>query len=520
MATKGFWYRYFHGEPLIGDKKTNATFWNRGTELLSGVDHAPISGRFEPSPWGHTVAALAGRVLPLKPLTGHGFTTGPAWRSGLERATARLVVPAGCTALHVAELDAWLYAGGAAAAAAIVANRVLHFVSHTERSLAPVMNEDGELVAPVWTPPGRKPKAKLPDVVRWADRVEYMRTLPEGVVYLGDQLVNGELVPLTHSFNGDAPHAAVSMSTGRGKSELYRSVLPQLIAQGADADIIDMKWISLHEFDGRPGVRIVRTIEGARSVISEFKAEMMARYEQLASVPKREHAALLATYKRRALVFEEMNTFSMLSKDYWLAEKQSSDPRTEPWMREWVQILAMARQVKMHGLMAGQRLDAKTIGDSSGNARDMVGAWVLSNPTVQTWKMAGGTGKPPTSNAKGRHVLKRGGSVTPYQGVFASSDDEVLDFMVTRSNVGTDVLDADLGQERGRPGGTPGSDLGQPQTLVTVRELAEQLGIGLEAARSRAKRGEFGEPVAKDPHGAGLYTAPSYDARTVVLDQD
>lgn len=505
--------RYFRGEPLFLGPKTNATFWNRGTAVLEHVAHAPVSGRYEPSPWGHAVAALAGRVLPLKPLTGHGFTTGPAWRAGLERATARVVVPLGALGVYweTALLDPWwiypwLVTGATGALGGLAANRTGHFRNTHELSAARRL--------------GRP--AVLPDVVRWADRTEFIRTLPEGVFYLGDQLVNGKLAPLTHSINGDAPHVAVSMSTGRGKSELYRSLLPQLLRQGADADVIDMKKISLHEFEGQPGVRICRDIDAVPAVITNFKDEMDARYDQLVKLPKREHPALLATYKRRVLTFEEMNTFALLSKAKWMDEKLSGDPRTEPWMRDLIICGAMARQVKMHILMAGQRLDAKATGDSSGNFREMIAAWVLSNPTRQMWKMAGGDGKPPTSDVRGRHVLKRNDSVVVYQGVWAETDDEVLDFMLTRSDGGTDVLPVDLGQNSTRPVGTTKPDLGQTPTLLTVREVAARLGIGVEAARSRAKRGEFGEPIAHDLQGAGLYAnpTPSYDPSLVLVDTD
>ncbi|MFF9908774.1 hypothetical protein ACF1HU_35840 [Streptomyces olivaceus] len=245
-----------------------------------------------------------------------------------------------------------------------------------------------------------------PAFVSYADVVDALRKVKDGrpLVGLGTRadVVHGD-------FDQEAPHWALSMGTGAGKSTFLRLTIAQLARFTAyegkpgpveRIDIMDPKRISQNCFRGVPGVYIHKTAESWVRTVQEFRAEMERRYETLDEDDK-------AVFPRRFLFIEEMNSFTRLIKEWWDSVREKSDPRTPPVVNDISFILNQGRQARMHVVSVFQQMNARAAGGSE--ARDQYGMKLLARFSPAAWNMLVGTyPRPKSSRHAGRAIVMVG----------------------------------------------------------------------------------------------------------------
>ncbi len=339
----------------------------------------------------------------------------------------------------------------------------------------------------------RPPEIKT--IVPYADVRDFMLSQPAGSLVLGID-ASGEL--LVHSLDSDEPHIALSMGTGRGKSTFYLSVIAQLLEQGADVDIADVKQISLEELRDVDGVTIHREIHAIWDALKSFRMELGERMEVVKQLPLDEWDSYLNSLRRRVFVFEEMNAFRSLSQTYWDRVRQPGQRATPEIYGVLSEILMMGRALRMHVFVAGQRLSAKAIGD--GDNREQFGLRLLSNPSRQTWNLLADGTMPARSKVRGRAVAVRAGENTIFQGVYMKLPD-VLAHVTVRRDPSTYVLPSYVSITRENT-----EDMGHgTRVLVTLGEYARESGQSVDALRKASQRPGFPASVATGERGARLY---------------
>lgn len=257
-----------------------------------------------------------------------------------------------------------------------------------------------------------------PKFVSYADVVAEMLKSTEArpLIGLGTR---GEAV--RGDFDQEAPHWALSMGTGAGKSTFLRLTIAQLarrtgVVGGVERiDIMDPKRISLNCFRGVPGVYIHKTAEAWVRTVQEFRAEMERRYDVLDNDDK-------AEFPRRILFIEEMNSFTRLIKEWWDSVREKSDPRTPPVMNDISFILNQGRQAKMHIVSVFQQMNARAAGGSE--ARDQYGMKLLARFSPSAWNMLVGTyPRPKSSRHPGRAVVLVGDDQRTIQMAFITAEE-------------------------------------------------------------------------------------------------
>lgn len=577
-AKTALWYAAT-GRPINGLRKTNARFFVRGTRILDGLEVPPRSGWCEPTRYGHALAYRLEELFPQRGSErGHGYVTGAAYRSWLEMMVLRWSLLAGTTVVPVAyavnpDVTApWLVMTGVGTVGAVATRQVqivtaglkrqtrhavvsqLHdafgsrqprvrleydgrrlvelavgipsgvvLTDVTQKSIKAVISK----VAPTLTEADwpnmvndrtvvLTAPQEAPTLVKYAQVRQAMLDAPSGTLVLG---VDASDHVVTHSLDNDAPHVLVTMESGGGKSVKYRSLISQLVEQGAKVDILDVKQISLHEFADSPGIDIYTDVAAIWDLVSTFKTEMMERYEELKAVSYKEHPRLLAGYQRKVLFFEEMNGFQLASQVYWDSIRGQGERAAIPALQDLAEILAMARQVKMNVFVAGQRIDRKTLGGSS--AFENFGLRLLSNPSTATWRMHGDGKKPAGSKIKGRHVALIGGTTVIHQGIYTTQDEAVQHCATQREQWPVVVRQSQVKPQDGAYVRRATERAG-----ITLREIADRSGKTLAAVRKQRERetwpvvGTDGKSDLFDMAMLARVGTPSFDPNEVVTDTD
>lgn len=370
------------------------------------------------------------------------------------------------------------------------------------------------------------PVPEPPDQVKYDAILDTMLALPEGKLYIGQDNRGRDVV---HDLDTDAPHIAMSMPTGKGKSTQFRLVLSQLIAQGADVTLVDVKRVSLHEFRATEGINIVRDTQACWDVIRLYLAEVEERYAQLEAVDVTKWPAIMAKWTRRVLVIEELNAFFNYSRIHWDAIRTSKDRAKPPIYDTFGSILMMARAAKMHVLVASQRFEAATIG--GGANRTQFGLRLLGNPSAQDWKMLGEGTKPRGAMSKqaGRVAAVLAGESQIVQLGFLTLEQARHHAATYRSPLSV-VAPSYLPSNQQKDGGPSYDDASKNgKAGITLREYAALHDDSLEALRAAVQRAGL-EHVGTGAHNAKLYDpakltnlrsgTPSYDPSTVVVDSD
>lgn len=528
--------RFITGHPVSGYWNTNATYW------LNGIQS---TGRREPY-------------------------SGLAWQAGYKRFLLRWSVVGwvaevaafnaldGTTDLQTLTVDSAPVLAGAAFAVSKIQKRrtrELHALEHAVRAnVRPVLGVERPIV--VATREGRKVTSvavsiprraavntaslrKLTDAVHqvvgsdWdverpdltesrmvsffrpidVDEVltydavrEVMLAQGPGNLYLGHTR-RGD--PVTVNLDTDSPHILYSASTGRGKSATLRLLIAQLIEQGAWIDICDVGRFSLSEFKDVDGVTVTTNVAKIQDVIETFAQEMGERMDRVEEQPWDQQDAYRKNFVRRVLVIEEANSFYAQVMRYWEQTKPAGAKAKPPVFGTLSEVLSMARKVRMHVLLVGQRIGADIIG--GGNNRENFGVRLLANPTLQTWRMFAEGKMPPGARTRkagvvvlifaGEQEIVKQAFLTQAEALEHASNPRVP--YVLPSYVPGDPVTSE----------NAGSDLGHG-TSLTLAELAELTGQTVPALRKAAQRPGFPEPVGIGERGAKLYDPTDFTERT------
>lgn len=210
------------------------------------------------------------------------------------------------------------------------------------------------------------------------------------------------------NLDDDAPHIALSIGTGGGKTSLLRLIIAQLIRHGVQRiDIIDPKRVSHNWARGIPGVFIYRTITQQMECVHNFRLRMESRYDALDT-----NDAL--TFPRHVLIIEEQNSWTGLARQYWEDYRMNLPPnergrvsRVNPAISDLSFCLFQGRQANMNIISVFQRMSARAAGD--GDMRENYGAKILARFSPQTWKILIGTSPVPrSSRINGRGIFALG----------------------------------------------------------------------------------------------------------------
>lgn len=225
-----------------------------------------------------------------------------------------------------------------------------------------------------------------PGEVTFADMREDFEAGPEHLIPVG-RTTRGQTVRI--DLDGDAPHLAYSGGTGAGKTTFLRGVIAYLIRHGAEEVIIcDPKRISLSKpFRDVPNVRIIRDSADWPAAIAYVKDRMMQRYRWAESQPDPE--AAIAGFRRLVLVIEEGGSLADMLRDDWRAVRSREDPAEPPALTDLRHIGFQGRQGKVTLLWVVQQGNAKDTGGSA--LRDQFAGRIMVRYQAAAWRMLVGT---------------------------------------------------------------------------------------------------------------------------------
>jgi Helicase HerA, central domain len=441
-------------------RRTNATFWRRGTRVVT-----PLAGR-PPSWWDYRAGVerlaveLAAGVVALGVLWlyAHGHRVGVV--RGLLAAGA--VAAAGCgwwtadraltwrhrrevvaplaAAIHQAvgrheherasrylDLPADYAEPGARPmvirlpetwAGTEAQRRAVEDVVRARLGLSDVVFGWGEAV-------GRRPRVKItprhhpPDRVLFADDEvrQLVEAAPESAPLIG--LAAGDRT-VAVDLDAESPHVLVSASTGGGKSVILRALTAQLLHNGAEAVVIDLKRHSHRWCRGIPGVTYLRDVEAIHHALVALGAEGERRNQV---VDEHQGDGDPDVGPRLVVVVEESNATIARLKRWWDRNRDKSDPRTSPAIDALADVLFMGRAVRMHVLLVAQSATANALGGPE--VREQFAVRILARYSRNAWMMLAPevTPAPPSTRHVGRAQVVLGGAATATQVLFTRDDE-------------------------------------------------------------------------------------------------
>ncbi|MEU5430782.1 pRL2-11 [Streptomyces olivoreticuli] len=412
--------RFVSGRELDGVRRTNATFFKRGSRVLDGVEDRV--GR-----WSYL----------------------PGWqRSGIRQLGVGAAAGGGLGYWADPEqtVNALQY-GGVAAGGLVVAGGVLHVVRN--RGQAELMREWVEplhlaLMDPLGIPSGTRPRDYLhipknfsdddaeiridlpvnlqfneqkvaemvvkklalqgvsfswkyegkdpyvlvkkvhrpPSKVVFSDPKvkELVKKVPESAPLIG--LERGQKI-VSVDLDAESPHVLVNAGTGGGKSVILRTIASQLIHHGARAYILDFKRVSHQWARGVKNVTYCRDIEDIHEALIYLGAE--GRRRIYAAEKLGDDADPSAVGPRMVILLEEINATMKQLTRYWEQTKEKGDPKISPAIDALAEILFMGRAVRLHVLLVAQSATARALGGPE--MRENFATRILARYTQNAWKM-------------------------------------------------------------------------------------------------------------------------------------
>ncbi|MFB6876384.1 pRL2-11 [Streptomyces sp. NPDC056323] len=430
--------RFLAGRPMDGKRKTDATFWRKGTRVLPKVD-AKVSRSSYRAGWQRLTFRIGG----LAATGGAGYWA--LWENQDSTfATARDIWENPDPALATLETS-----GIAAASAAAVGGvayglltrgrrefmrewvtplhealavplgmseltdprRYLHVPRNFSDDDAQIridvpthmrFNEDQvadlivkklalENVSFTWRRAGKdthvivKKRKVPPKKLSLSDPGvrEILAKMPESAPLIG--LGSGKKkvsVDLDH----DSPHVLISAGTGGGKSTILRAICCQFVHNGALAYVLDFKRISHTWARGVPGVTYCRDIGEIHDALVHLAQEGRHRLtlaEQLADDVLEKESWRVGP--RIVILLEEVNATMAQLKRYWAKIRESGGPKTSPAVEALAEILYMGRQVRLHVLLVAQSATANAVGGPA--MREQFATRILVRYTLNAWRM-------------------------------------------------------------------------------------------------------------------------------------
>lgn len=386
----------------------------------------------------------------------------------------------------------------------------------------PVSAEWSEVGASVFADLSAAPTP--PREVSWASIERAARAAESETLVVG-ATSGGQRV--TVSLAEDAPHIAMSGASGTGKSVLARVMLVPRVAFHGDGLIITdpkkfshWRWAGGGKVDPRR-IRYAWRTEELHEAWLEIAAEMARRIEM--------DEEDLAQQRRVFILVEEINTQTKRLQRHWRAERKriivaaklalADDPAADidlgdldppvqsPAIVAMQEAVAMGRELKMHVVVAAQRLSASVFGGNGGDIRESFqGGRFIAKWDRRLWKMLVDTidyvACP--SGPRGIWGVARGDGFDILRVPFLSERDALA--LVTDKAV--PVHGPVLGQQQERGQVDTSTDRPALTTAVTLAEALDILpgqdgprALSLEGLRTASKRPGFPMPLAKDDGG-------------------
>lgn len=328
------------------------------------------------------------------------------------------------------------------------------------------------------------PTPRPPDKVLAEQYMEHLLNATEAEPFFG---IGRNNKPEYGSWDEESPHLLISMGTGAGKSEVAKSISVQVLRHGGKIFICDYKRRSHRWATGVENVTYWKDIQDIHNGIIEFAAVATQRNIDT-DVPGED----INPGPRHVLVLEELNATMAKLKWYWMLNREKDDPKVSPAVTALMEILYMGRAVKCNVVAIGQRLSAKAMGDP--DARDNFPIKLLSRYTGQTWKMLAPEVSPmPVSPRKpGRIYMVRGGEAIEIQVVYFK-DEIARNFVTLRDHEAVESTPTLLGEQ--------GTHEVVPLRRVTLSEAVDSgiVGCTLKSLQNYSHRDKrFPKPVGKD----------------------
>lgn len=548
LGFNGRWaylYRWFSGRPLNGHRYTDATGFRYGTMSLDVSGHAttfqllPGYRRFLVA----RVPAMAVPVLAILWMLGHWLVV-----STLVTGTLLAITPSVRSAWRTRRFRRDVIEPLAGGVAAVAKSRSVRGQGHRTVQLPENFRDLDEAAIKINLPPDwigeEGDKARLTKLVANRLNLEELSPSwslhgaqpsvsfsvppkpPAGVTFaeaLADAEAAEDSAPMIgygprrkvelFSLLLESPHALINGGSGAGKSVLLAWLIAQFMRRGYGVLVLDAKFVSHMWLRRVPGVLYASEAEELHDALIWLDAEILRRSRLVSSAADTDAAS--ASLVPLVAILEEINGASNRLRAYWKSAKGPEDPMMSPALTALANLANMGREMRVHILMAGQSLTAKSVGGPEG--RESFGARMLGRATSNAWKMLAPQIKPaPVKRQKpGRWHIVVGDTLREFQVPFVDLKNEVTPDSTARliewATGGKPVPDVAAlmaaweGGTTTRSSGDPSSEPVVPAG-ISLRLYAEEVGVELKTIINwRNRRSDFPVEIAMGANRTKLY---------------
>jgi hypothetical protein len=381
-------------------------------------------------------------------------------------------------------------------------------------AVATKINMD-ELTA-TWTLSGSTPSVTLakpaapPEVATFASALADAEATPDNAPMVGYG-ARGKIENFSLAL--ESPHLLINGGSGAGKSVFIAWLVAQFMRRGYGVLVLDAKFVSHMWLRRIPGVLYASEAEDLHNALVWLDAELLRRARVVSSAADTDAAS--AALVPLVAVLEEINGATNRLRSYWKSIKGPEDPALSPALTALANLANMGREMRVHVLLAGQSITAKSTGGPEG--RESFGGRALARATANAWRMLAPQIKPaPLKRGRpGRWHLVVGDTLREFQVPFVDLKNEAAPDSVAQliewATGGRPVPDvaAMLASWEGVGGDDdvqfPSSEPPTPAG-VSLRLYADQAGLDLKTlTRWRERRSDFPVEVGLGANGAKLY---------------
>lgn len=360
-----------------------------------------------------------------------------------------------------------------------------------------------------WTLTGRKPyghfttPAKPPAKVAMTDILAAAEQMSADKVLMG---TGSRMSAVTFDLAMESPHLLINAQSGAGKSELLAWIVGQFMRRGYGVIVLDAKFVSHMWLRRVPGVAYCAETEELHEGLLWLDGELLRRARFVAAGGDPDKLIPLV------VLLEEMNGATNRLRAYW---REQGGKGMSPALTALANLANMGREMRVHVLMAGQSMTAKSTGGPEG--RESFGARALGKATSNAWRMLAPQIRPipKRDNTPGRWHLVAGDILKEFQAPFCDIKNRMGE-LIAWATGGAPVPDVPAMMWGGGGGENVQTRRSEPPTPcgISLREYQELHHPEIELAtliRWRERRSDFPEPVAKGERGVSLYTREDLD---------
>lgn len=271
---------------------------------------------------------------------------------------------------------------------------------------------------------GRHPHVIIRQVPRppgkctWAEYQAVAVASPESAPLMG---IGPKGAQVSVDLDSESPHILVNASTGGGKSVITRRLTAQLLHDGAQAVILDVKRHSHKWARGLPQVQYARDVAEVHDALVALGEEGHRRNLIVDQWEGEEGEEPVGP--RMVVLLEEANATVAKLKRYWASIREKTDPKESPAIDALREVLFMGRAVKLHVLLVAQSATASALGGPE--VRECFATRIMARYTVNAWRMLVPEVWPPPRSTRhiGRAQVVLGGIATETQILFMKPEE-------------------------------------------------------------------------------------------------